>query len=135
MLGSPISFEIAKTNLARLDSVNWPSVHKMIHEMSDRGRALIHDAGIGEEAVTVKYSAMMRYIGQGYEVEVPIEEITVKNGDVTAVAKCFAESYQRRFGRTEKMPPETVTWRVVVSGPRPPLILSLIHISEPTRPY
>ena len=127
MLGSPISFEIAKTNLARLDSVNWPSIHKMIRDMSDRGRALIRDAGIGEEAVTVQYSAMMRYVGQGYEVEVPIEEITVKNGDVTAVAECFAESYQRRFGRTEKMPPETVTWRVVVSGPRPPLVDAVRH--------
>ena len=127
MLGSPISFEIAKTNLARLDNVNWPSIHKMIHDMSDRGRALIRDAGIGEETVTVQYSAMMRYVGQGYEVEVPIEEITVKNGDVTAVAECFAESYQRRFGRTEKMPPETVTWRVVVSGPRPPLIEAVRH--------
>ena len=127
MLGSPISFEIAKTNLARLDSVNWPSIHKMIHDMSDRGRALIRDAGIGEETVTVQYSAMMRYVGQGYEVEVPIEEITIKNGDVTAVAECFAESYQRRFGRTEKMPPETVTWRVVVSGPRPPLIEAVRH--------
>ena len=99
----------------------------MIRDMSDRGRALIRDAGIGEEAVTVQYSAMMRYVGQGYEVEVPIEEITVKNGDVTAVAECFAESYQRRFGRTEKMPPETVTWRVVVSGPRPPLIEAVRH--------
>ena len=127
MLGSPISFEIAKTNLARLDSVNWPSIHKMIHDMSDRGRALIRDAGIGEETVTVQYSAMMRYVGQGYEVEVPIEEITVKNGDATAVAECFAESYQRRFGRTEKMPPETVTWRVVVSGPRPPLLEAVRH--------
>ena len=127
MLGSPISFEIAKTNLARLDSVNWPSIHKMIRDMSDRGRALIRDAGIGEEAVTVQYSAMMRYVGQGYEVEVPIEEITVKNADVTAVAECFAESYQRRFGRTEKMPPETVTWRVVVSGPRPPLLEAVRH--------
>ena len=127
MLGSPISFEIAKTNLARLDSVNWPSIHKMIHDMSDRGRALIRDAGIGEETVTVQYSAMMRYVGQGYEVEVPIEEITVKNGDVMAVANCFAESYQRRFGRIENMPPETVTWRVVVSGPRPPLIGAVRH--------
>mgnify|MGYP001212748035 FL=1 len=127
MLGSPISFEIAKTNLARLDNVNWPSIHKMIHDMSDRGRALIRDAGIGEETVTVQYSAMMRYVGQGYEVEVPIEEITVKNGDVMAVANCFAESYQRRFGRIENMPPETVTWRVVVSGPRPPLIGAVRH--------
>ena len=127
MLGSPISFEIAKTNLARLDNVNWPSIHEMIHDMSDRGRALIRDAGIGEETVTVQYSAMMRYVGQGYEVEVPIEEITVKNGDVMAVANCFAESYQRRFGRIENMPPETVTWRVVVSGPRPPLIGAVRH--------
>jgi len=131
MLGSPISFELAKTNLARLESVDWPSINQMIDEMSAQGRALIRNAGIEDDAVTVRFSAMMRYVGQGYEVEVPIDENAVKNGDHTAIGERFAESYQRRFGRTEKMPPETVTWRVVVSGPRPPLIDAIRDASGP----
>ena len=131
MLGSPISFELAKTNLARLDSVDWSSIYEMVRDMSDHGRALIRNAGIHDDDVTVQYSAMMRYVGQGYEVEVPIEESALKNGDDAAIAACFAESYQRRFSRTESMPPESVTWRVVVSGPRPPLIEAIRDSSNP----
>ena len=78
MLGSPISFELAKTNLARLDSVDWSSIDEMVRDMSDHGRALIRNAGIHDDDVTVQYSAMMRYVGQGYEVEVPIEESSSK---------------------------------------------------------
>ena len=131
MLGSPISFELAKTNLARLDGVDWSSIDEMVRDMSDHGRALIRNAGIHDDDVTVQYSAMMRYVGQGYEVEVPIEESSLKNGDDAAIAARFKESYKRRFSRTESMPPESVTWRVVVSGPRPPLIDAIRNSSNP----
>ena len=64
---------------------------------------------------------MMRYVGQGYEVEVPVGRAWMSDGNATAVARSFAESYQRRFNRKEAMPAETFSWRVVTSGLRPAL--------------
>lgn len=133
MLGSPISFELAQTNMSRLDAVDWTQVAAMIGEMTARGRELVLNAGVPEAAITVQYGAMMRYVGQGYEVEVPVEEAAIRSGDTAAIEASFSDSYKQRFGRTEQMPPETMTWRVVVSGPRPPLLDAIKGDAEATR--
>jgi N-methylhydantoinase A len=67
----------------------------------------------------------MRYVGQGYEVDAPVDLATIQTGNISAIAGSFSDAYLKRFGRTEKMPPEITTWRVVVSGPRPPLLDSI----------
>ena len=64
---------------------------------------------------------MMRYVGQGYEVEVPVDRAWMSDGNAAAVAQSFAESYQQRFNRTEALPAETISWRIVTSGLRPAL--------------
>ena len=64
---------------------------------------------------------MMRYVGQGYEDEVPVDRARTSDGNADAVAQSFAESYQRRFNRTEALPTQTISWRVVTSGLRPAL--------------
>jgi N-methylhydantoinase A len=121
MLGSPISFELAQANMSRLDTVDWPQVANMIQNLVERGHELVRHAGVPQDDISVSISTMMRYVGQGYEVEVPTDQRVIKSADQDAVADRFAQSYQKRFGRTEKMAPEITTWRVVVSGPRPPL--------------
>ncbi len=121
MLGAPISFELAQASMARLDGVDWPIVASMIQTMMEQARDMVRHAGVAEVDITSTLSIMMRYVGQGYEVEVPVQRDWIENGDGEAVARSFSQSYRRRFGRTEAMPPETITWRVVVTGPRPPL--------------
>jgi N-methylhydantoinase A len=122
MLSSPISFEFAQTNMARLDAVDWREIAALANQLTDRGRELVHNAGVSSTDITVRYSAMMRYVGQGYAVEAPIEESTIRTGNSAAIKAAFEASYRQRFGRAEDMPPEVITWRVVVSGPRPPLL-------------
>jgi N-methylhydantoinase A len=122
MLGSPISFEFAQTNMARLDAVDWREIATLASQLTDRGRELVHNAGVSATDITVRYGAMMRYVGQGYEVETPIEESAIRTGNSDVIKVAFEASYRQRFGRVEDMPPEVITWRVVVSGPRPPLM-------------
>jgi N-methylhydantoinase A len=122
MLGSPISFELAQASMSRLDSVNWPEVGSMVKNMISRGQDLVRHAGVDETEITVTISAMMRYVGQGYEVDAAVNMEALEQGDAGAIADSFSTAYLKRFGRTEKMPPEITTWRVVVSGPRPPLL-------------
>ena len=122
MLGSPISFELAQANMSRLDNVDWPDIANMVRGMNARGREMVHHAGVEDNEISERISAMMRYVGQGYEVEVPVDRSAIEQGDEASVAESFAATYRRRFGRVEDMPPEIMTWRVAVSGPRPPLL-------------
>ncbi|MBT6429550.1 MAG: hydantoinase/oxoprolinase family protein, partial [Rhodospirillaceae bacterium] len=121
MLGAPISFELAQANMAHLDAVDWREIAGMVRGMAAQAQDMVRHAGVAAETITTTFSVMMRYVGQGYEVEVPVHGDWITNGDRDAVAESFSNSYRRRFGRIEAMPPETITWRVVVSGPRPPL--------------
>ena len=126
MLGSPVSFELAQANMSRLDAVDWPHTKTMLRGMIARGTELVRHAGVADNEITVTIGAMMRYAGQGYEVDAAIDLASIGNGDAAAIAENFSAAYRKRFGRIETMPPEITTWRVVVSGPRPPLRDSLL---------
>ncbi len=121
MLGAPISFEVAQAHMSRLDTVDWPEVTQMVNRMAAQGEELVRHAGVCLEDITINVTIMMRYVGQGYEVEVPADRAWMSDGNADAVAQSFGESYQRRFNRTEAMPAETISWRVITSGPRPAL--------------
>lgn len=125
MLGSPISFELAQANMSRLDDIDWPHIEAMVQDMITRGQNLVLHAGVAETDIAITISAMMRYVGQGYEVDAPVDLATIRTGNIDAIAGNFSDAYLKRFGRIEKMPPEITTWRVVVSGPRPPLLDSI----------
>ncbi len=132
MLGSPISFEFAQTHMSRLDAVDWPTIAGMTEAMAARGRELVLNAGVDEFAI--EYTVTMRYVGQGYEVDVPLDASTISGGDNATVARAFADCYHRRFGRTEDMAAEVVTWRVVVGGERPVFLKVFSGLPEVSQP-
>ena len=65
----------------------------------------------------------MRYVGQGYEVEVPVSGMHENTAELARrLEVAFERRYAELYGRTEKnTPAEIVSWRVVVFGPTPEL--------------
>ena len=61
----------------------------------------------------------MRYVGQGYEIEVEVDSDTLAGGG--RLHSAFSAAYKARYGRAETAAPEILSWRVVASGPRPGL--------------
>jgi N-methylhydantoinase A len=67
----------------------------------------------------------MRYVGQGYDVEAPVDEALLASCDRAAIRDTFENAYRAQFGRVEpSMAVEIVSWRVTVSGPRPEIELA-----------
>jgi N-methylhydantoinase A len=72
----------------------------------------------------VEYLVAMRYIGQGYNVEAPIDAEILDTNDRGAIREAFEQAYRTQYGRTEPaMQVEIVSWRVLVSGPKPTIDL------------
>jgi N-methylhydantoinase A len=66
----------------------------------------------------------MRYVGQGYDVEAHVGTTILESGDRAAMREAFEHAYQTQYGRIEpEMAVEIVSWRVIVSGPRPKIDL------------
>jgi N-methylhydantoinase A len=119
MLASPTSFEFVQADMQKLDELDFSAARATLDSLGDRGRQLLETCGLGEHEITFEYSALMRYVGQGYEVEVPLLIKTIEAEDADDITLRFEVVYRKLFGRTEAMPLEIISWRVVVSGPVP----------------
>lgn len=118
MLASAISFEIARAAPSGLDELEYAQTWSMIEEMDQEASALVTGAGVDAGVVSRRLSAMMRYAGQDYEIEAAINPETVRNGDRESLLAAFTEAYRRRYGRSEEMAVEILSWRLAVEGPR-----------------
>ncbi len=121
-LVSPIASEEITSYVCRLDKMDWQKVNAFIADMKEKGYAFLTSAKLQKENASVSIVADMRYAGQGHEITVCIPNAILNEASLSIIEKNFIEEYILRYGRViENMPIETVTWRVLVSGPTPAL--------------
>jgi len=124
MLAAPTAFAIGRAQVAALSALDLKATAAMLGALEQEGRDLVAGAGVPAAAVSVRRTCLMRYAGQGHEVEAAVPDDFIAAGDRAALAESFAAAYRALYGRTESTEPETVSWRVVVSGPRPRIDLT-----------
>ena len=120
MLVAPRSVEYTRSLIMRLDALEWRLVDEAMSELEARGRAVLREADLGEAEIDVELSADMRYVGQGFEVTVPLDRGGHAARDAAAWRRAFEAQYARRFGRhLDTLAVEVVSWRVRVAAPAP----------------
>jgi N-methylhydantoinase A len=98
------SIELARTAIFRLDDPGAePHARAIFDELESEARAVVGEAWGGGQ-LAVHRTAGLRYAGQGYELEIPLD------GGVPALADAFHEHYARVYGYREELPVEAVTW-------------------------
>jgi N-methylhydantoinase A len=121
-LVSPIASEEITSYVCRLDKMDWTKVNGFINDMKEKGFAFLASAKLEKENASVSIVADMRYAGQGHEITVRMPNQTLSAESLSIIEQNFIEEYHLRYGRTiSNMPIETVTWRLLVSGPTPTL--------------
>jgi N-methylhydantoinase A len=99
---------------APLRKVDWPVVRELYEEMETRARTLLRHAGGENEAIMLTRSADMRYIGQGFEIEVPLPGGALAHDQEDTIRRAFNTAYHDLFGRTEEsVQVEVISWRLV----------------------
>lgn len=117
MLVAPRSAEFTRSHVQQLASIEWPAVHAILRELEARGRELLAETGARAEEIHTDPAADMRYVGQGYEVTVPVAQIALLDKDQDALRRAFEQVYQARFGRSlPDVPVEVVSWRLRASA-------------------
>ena len=113
MLVAPRSVEYTRSLVARVDRLDWAAVRSLLGALERRGCALLREAGVPDGDVTIEVAADMRYVGQGYEVTVPVPPTIVERADSTLFAAAFEAEYRRRFDRSVPgAPAEAISWRL-----------------------
>jgi N-methylhydantoinase A len=123
-LSAPLAFDFVRTSYGRLDELDWSAVNGIYDEMEASGRSILLGSGVPESDISYLRSADVRYVGQGYEVRVPLPAGPLAGDSRPAVVEAFETVYKQLYGRIgPNVGLEVVSWRLVVTGPHPDLRL------------
>lgn len=119
---APISFDFARSYVARLETLNYARLNALFEAMETEGAEVLRDAGVAPSMTRIERTADMRYVGQGHEIRVPVPGGRLGPGRLDEIREGFDAEYTRKFTRTcEGVEVESVHWRVRMSGPKPDL--------------
>ena len=124
MTASPNSFELVQADMQQLELLNFTKMKKAFVDMEKKGTKLLLQTGTNKQHISINNSALMRYVGQGYEIEVPLNQKVLSLKNINNIKLEFEKVYQNIFGRIEKMPMEIISWRTIASGPLPKFSLN-----------
>jgi N-methylhydantoinase A len=119
LLAAAVEHHHARTVQARTDAADLDAVNRCLGDLDVAGRTRMREEGVPADQVRVAYSADMRYVGQAYELEVPIA-VPVTRARMPDVLAAFHAVHERVYGyaRTQQ-PVEFVNVRAVHTYPLP----------------
>ena len=124
-LVTPIRFDLVRSALGRLDSLDWQTVDAILGELTEEGIAALEAAGTPRAAVRLRYGADLRYAGQQNEVSVELEADPRASREVGQIRDAFERAYHAQYGvNPSHVPIEIVSWRVTAEGGQPDLSAS-----------
>ena len=124
LLAAEVRFDVARTYVRRLDAVDGAALDAMYDEMSAQAIAVVQESAVAGD-VMVARSADARYVGQGYEVTVPIPRGRLDAAALARVQASFHEVYAARYGYANPAEPvEVVTWKLSAVGGSPRIALA-----------
>jgi N-methylhydantoinase A len=99
---------------------DWRKVASLYDEMEAHARNLLQHPD-----VVISRSADMRYLGQGFEITVPLPDGQLSAAREAEIRDTFHRTYQTVFGRTiGDGTPELTNWRLSASRPAAPLTMA-----------
>ena len=118
-LRAPISYEIVRSQLQRLDSFDAESANALLAAMYAEAEAIVR-RGEPNAMLTETRSGLMRYRGQGHEIAVPLAAKPYRKEDAGEIVAAFEDAYRRLYSRIiPGVEVEVLSWVVLVSGPAP----------------
>jgi N-methylhydantoinase A/oxoprolinase/acetone carboxylase beta subunit len=122
LLAADMRFDLARTFLCRISGDEIIElILSLTSELRERALALVGES-TREAAPRIHYEASMRYLGQGFEVAVPLETSdldAMRTRGAAVLITAFQETYQATYGDAVDEPVEAVQWKVSLVWPSP----------------
>ncbi|PYN46735.1 MAG: hypothetical protein DME00_18040 [Candidatus Rokuibacteriota bacterium] len=89
--------------------------------------------GAGAGPAAFRHAADMRYVGQSYEIDVPVELDWLAPGGGASLLTAFHQAHERAFGHADReAPAEIVNLRMQLRAERPRVPLAELHAGSTT---
>ncbi|PYN23541.1 MAG: methylhydantoinase [Candidatus Rokuibacteriota bacterium] len=124
LLAAEVKFDVARTYVRRLDAADPAYLSAMYEEMAGQAIDVVRESAVAGE-VTVARWADARYVGQGYELTVPVPPGRLDAAALARVRASFDDIYAARYGYANQGEPvEIVTWKLSAIGGSPRIALA-----------
>ena len=125
LLVTPLTFASLRSHRTRLAHLGPAELTAGFAPLLAQGREQLISAGVAPREITFFCRLDMRYVGQGYEVEVELPEGVDDQTILYRLPSLFRESYEAVFATSFlDNEIEIVNWKVEARGPRPDLARS-----------
>ncbi len=117
-LCAPIAYEVVRTRLMRLETLNVEALNRLFDDMRSEAEAVVR-LGAPHEPLVETREAFMRYRGQGHEIAVPLPNRAYRLDDQAAFRSWFEAQYTAVFGRViPGLEVESLTWTLTLATER-----------------
>ncbi len=115
LLSADIKLDVAESFLAPLDTVDLAVLADAFERLAGRGRQQMQEDGINPDGADLRLAADLRYLGQAYEIAVPLRRASpIDQATLAALAEDFQAQYFRMYGHTNTTTVEIVNLRASV---------------------
>lgn len=122
-LGADVMTDIVRTLTAPLAALDPSALRSALADPVERAERWLEREAPPLSSAEIRLAAELRYVGQAYEIEVPIEPPWLENSDLSPLAARFHELHERLYFHADPTAPiECVNLRVRAIGrlPRTP---------------
>ncbi|SNT73933.1 hydantoinase/oxoprolinase family protein [Paracoccus seriniphilus] len=120
-LKAPFGYEALASQIVRLSEFDPALVNALLADLKATAEGFVRAGTDG--AIQREITAFMRYVGQGWEIPVPLPDREFDASDVAALRESFRERYAQFFGRAidglEGLEIEIVTFSVKAQDQQP----------------
>jgi N-methylhydantoinase A len=122
LLQADVQTNLRRTRPVRVEPQNLDFIRGTLTELEAEGWASLERERVPEERRAISMALEMRYVGQNFELDVPVPNVPNTEAGLDSMLERFHEIHQRTYGHSEPREPViVVTFKVVATGrtPRP----------------
>ena len=117
LLVTDLKHDYSRTLIQRVDQVDVDMVAIIYRELEVDGRESLEREGVNPEKITFLHQVDMRYVGQSYELTIPLSEGKLGAAEIEGVLAQFHREHDRAYGYSApNEPAEFVNLRLSAIG-------------------
>ena len=108
LLVTDLKHDYAQTLMQRADRIDLPAIGTICEHLTTEGRAALSREGVAPTDMAFCRQVDLRYVGQSFELTVPLPAGNPEPGDLAGVLNAFHREHERAYGYAA--PEEPVEW-------------------------
>lgn len=125
---APVAFDMSRSHRVVVEDADFADIEALFSDLETESAKTLKGgsaANRSKEDIIFSRTLLMRFVGQGAEIDLTIENRDFKEYTVGEIKAMFHKEYIRLYGRTsEGSPIEFVTFKIRASLPKKPFSIS-----------